>query len=96
MRFADRGARRIALALDGAVAARSLLGHQVDAGVRAVEAWRPRRPIRPPPHVGEPVLVHRIFGEELAHQTLEESALLMLGLGYGTELFEGLVETRHR
>ena len=94
MRLGDGRSRRVALALDGAVAAVALFGHQVDAGVRAVEARVARRPVGPQPHLVEPIPVHRVFGEELPHQPLEERTLLAFGLRNGAELVEGLVEGR--
>ena len=76
MRFRNPGARRVALALDGAVAAAALLGDEIDARIRAIESRLHPGPLGPQPHPGEPVLVERILDEVRLHQPLEEASLV--------------------
>ena len=78
--FRDAGLRRVALHLDGAVAACAFLGDQIYADVGAVEVGAPPGPLVPQPHGGEPVRVKRILGEPGLHEPLEEAALVRLGL----------------
>ena len=89
----DARARRVALALNGAVAAGALLGDKVDADVVGVELVPLEGPFGPQPNPRETLLVNRVLAEVGAHQALEHRALLGLRLGVGADALERLLET---
>ena len=91
--LADACAGRMALALDGAMAAVPFFGHQVDAGVRTVEIRARRRPLRPEPNLGEALPVDGILGEVRLHQPLEQTPLVGLRVGAGADVIQCLLET---
>ncbi len=92
MGLRDLRAGCMAFALDGATAAPALLGHEVDAGIGAVEV-RPRGgPLGPEPDVGETLPVERVLEEVRLHQPLEEAPLLGLGAGDGPDVVQGSLE----
>ena len=88
VRLRDPCARRVALALDGAVPALALGGDEVDAGVVAVEAGLQCGPLGPQPRVGEPVLVDRILFEVPLHQAFKESPFLGFRAGNGSDVVQ--------
>ena len=88
MRFRNLRARRVTLALNGAVAARTLLCDQIDPRVSAIETALMLGPFGPPPDRGETLLVERILGEIRLHQPLEEAPLLDFGVGDGPYLVQ--------
>ena len=78
VRLADPRAGRVALALNGAVAAVAFFGHKVDAGVRSVEIHPFRRPLGPEPNLGEALAVDGVQREVGFHQPLEQTPLVGL------------------
>ena len=69
-------ARRVTLALDGAVAAGAFFRDQVNAGVGAIEIRVYRRPFLPQPDLGKTVLVERILEKVCLDQPFKEAALV--------------------
>ena len=67
MRLCHPRARRIALALDGAVAAPAFCRNEINARIAALEIRARLCPLGPQPDVGEPVLVERVFDEVRLH-----------------------------
>ena len=93
VRLADARAGRVALALNGAVAAVAFFGHQVDARVRAVEIHPFRRPLGPEPNLGEALAVDGVQKEVGFHQSLEQTPLVGLRISDGADVVQCLLES---
>ena len=80
MRFRYPCTRRVALALNGAVAACAFLGNEINPYIGAVKTGLLRCPFRPEPDRGETFLVDKVLQEVRLHQPLEETAFLRFGI----------------
>ena len=76
MRLRYSRARRVALALNGAVAARAFYRDEIDARIAAREHRLPLCPFGPQPDISEPIPVEWVLDEVRLHQPFEKVALL--------------------
>ena len=88
MGFRNLRSGRVALALDGAVAALAFFRDQVDADVSGIEVLPEGGPFGPQPDIGEPFRVEGILDEISLHQPLEEASLLRFGAGDGPDVVQ--------